>query len=271
MKYTLILLVALLSNDPRGIAKINALKKEAEKAFLSGNYERSVEIYTMLYDSLGVDEDEVKLNLAHAQYQLSDIEGAKASYRRLDASSNARFKSIAYQQLGVISKEAGQLEQSLQQFKSSIKADPLNQEARYNYEVVKKLLEEQEGQQDQPSQDNQDQQQQDNQDQQQGQQEQGEQESQEEQNQQGEQQNEEEQQGDEQKKEPQQKGEGQDQEKSEEEMTQEEMTREKLKEMNISEDKARMILEAMKNNEIQYLQQQKRKASERPPSNKPDW
>jgi hypothetical protein len=49
------------------------------------------------------------------------------------------------------------------------------------------------------------------------------------------------------------------------------MTKEKLKEMNISEEKAQMILEAMKNNEIQYLQQQKRKATERPPSDKPDW
>jgi hypothetical protein len=41
--------------------------------------------------------------------------------------------------------------------------------------------------------------------------------------------------------------------------------------MNISEEKARMILEAMKNNEIQYIQQQKRKATEQPDSGKPDW
>ena len=41
--------------------------------------------------------------------------------------------------------------------------------------------------------------------------------------------------------------------------------------MNISEEKARMILEAMRNNEIQYIQQQRRKATERPKSGKPDW
>ena len=49
------------------------------------------------------------------------------------------------------------------------------------------------------------------------------------------------------------------------------MTKEKLEEMNISEEKARMLLEAMRQNEIKYLQQQKRKATERPPSGKPDW
>jgi Ca-activated chloride channel family protein len=46
---------------------------------------------------------------------------------------------------------------------------------------------------------------------------------------------------------------------------------EKLKEMNIPLEKAQMILEAMKNNEVQYVQQKKRKASKPKKSNKPDW
>ncbi len=46
---------------------------------------------------------------------------------------------------------------------------------------------------------------------------------------------------------------------------------EKLKELNMSEEKARMILDAMRNNEVQYLQQMKRKATKKPDSDKPDW
>lgn len=46
---------------------------------------------------------------------------------------------------------------------------------------------------------------------------------------------------------------------------------EKLEELNLTEEKARMILEAMKNNEIQYIQQNRRKATKKPDSNKPDW
>jgi len=46
---------------------------------------------------------------------------------------------------------------------------------------------------------------------------------------------------------------------------------EKLQQMKISEDKAKMILEAMKNQEIQYLQQNKRKATKPRDSSKPDW
>jgi Ca-activated chloride channel family protein len=41
--------------------------------------------------------------------------------------------------------------------------------------------------------------------------------------------------------------------------------------MKISEDKARMILEAMKNQETQYLQQNKRKATKSKDRTKPDW
>lgn len=45
----------------------------------------------------------------------------------------------------------------------------------------------------------------------------------------------------------------------------------KLQQMKMSEEKAKMILEAMKNQEIQYLQQNKRKATKPRESNKPDW
>ncbi len=46
---------------------------------------------------------------------------------------------------------------------------------------------------------------------------------------------------------------------------------EKLEDLNLTEEKARMILEAMKNNEIQYIQQNKRNATKKPDSDKPDW
>lgn len=56
------------------------------------------------------------------------------------------------------------------------------------------------------------------------------------------------------------------------EMDQPPMSRsEKLEQLDLTEEKARMILEALKNNEIQYIQQNKRKPSKRPDNNKPDW
>ncbi|AHM62606.1 hypothetical protein D770_21795 [Flammeovirgaceae bacterium 311] len=45
----------------------------------------------------------------------------------------------------------------------------------------------------------------------------------------------------------------------------------RLQEMNISPEKAKMLLEAMKSNEIQYLQQKQRQPARRQKSDKPDW
>jgi hypothetical protein len=49
------------------------------------------------------------------------------------------------------------------------------------------------------------------------------------------------------------------------------MDQQKLEQMKISEEKARMILEAMKNQEKQYLQQNRRKSTKPKDRTKPDW
>ncbi|MEO1256184.1 MAG: hypothetical protein AAFY41_15045 [Bacteroidota bacterium] len=274
MKFFLTALLALLINtDPKEVAKVNSLKKEAESAFLSKDYELALGKYSILRDSLGVDDPAIDLNLAHSYYQLDDTASAKKNYASLTRSADTKLKSIAYQQLGVINKDNGKLEEALQQLKSAIKADPSNQDARYNYEVVKKLLEEQ--QQQNQNQQNQDQNQ-ENQDQQKGEDE-NEQQNQDQQNQDQEGENQEEQEGEGQEKseeEKEQEQEGKEQKEGEEEQkeqSQEQMTKEKLEEMGISEEKARQLLEAMRQSEIKYLQQQRRKPTKRPPSGKPDW
>ena len=276
MKLLLVTLLILFSNNPKEIAKINSIKKEAEKAYLSGDYRLAALKYSLLLDSLNVEDDLIKLNLGHAYFNLGDTSGAKLNYEKLGISSDKKLKSIAYQQLGVMSREAGKLEQSLQQLKSAIKANPANEDAIYNYEVVKKLLEEQKEQQQQ-NQDKENQDQNEEKDEEQNK----DQKNQDQQNKDGKQEQKDQQgqnqdQSDEENKEQQQNKEEQEQKKGEQEEqqqenSQEQMTRDKLEEMGISEEKARQLLEAMRQSEIKYLQNQKRKATKRPPSGKPDW
>lgn len=265
----LLILLAILVNDPKEIAKVNALKKEAEAAYLAGDYELAISKYNLLTDSIGIDEDQIKLNLGHAHYHLGDTAGAKMNYGKVGASDNKKLRSIAYQQLGVMSKDAGKLEQALQQLKTAIKADPSNKDAIYDYEVVKKLLEEQKKQeQENKDKQNQDQENKDGEDEQKNEEKKdGEKEDQEKKEGENQEKSDQEKQ-DEQKEQEQKEGE---QEEQEQEKSQEEMTKEKLEEMGISEEKARQLLEAMRQSEIKYLQNQKRKATKRPPSGKPDW
>jgi Ca-activated chloride channel homolog len=142
MNYALLILL-LTFTDPLQIAKVNGLKKEAEKAYQSGNYQLAASKYSMLADTLAVDEAEVRLNLAHSQYKIGDTASAKLNYARVSLSPDKKLKSIASQQLGVLAKDSKKLEESLEYLKSAIKADPTNAGAKYDYEVVKKLLEKQ--------------------------------------------------------------------------------------------------------------------------------
>ena len=143
MKATVLLVIALLFTDLDKIGKINTAKSEAKKAFLSGDFETAAKKYRYLVDSLGVTEDEVRANLAAAYYQLKDTANALNTYSQIAQSSNARIRSVANQQLGVMADTKGKLEEALNYFRQALKAAPENQEARYNYEVVKKKLAEQ--------------------------------------------------------------------------------------------------------------------------------
>ena len=62
MKYLLftVITVALLI-DPNKIGKVNAIKTEARNAFMAGDFKTAIQKFTLLLDSMHVDEDEVRL------------------------------------------------------------------------------------------------------------------------------------------------------------------------------------------------------------------
>lgn len=278
-----LLFLALWGTDLDKISKINTLKKEAKEAYQNGDFTAAAKTYQYLRDSLGVTEDEVTMNLANAYFQLRDTANSVSNFRQLTQSKQPALRSVANQQLGVLANQQGKFEEALEHFKQALKAAPQNDEARYNYEMVKKKLEEQKKQQQKDqNQDKKDQQQdqqkkdeqnKDKQDQQKK--EQQEQEKKEQQEKQD-QQKKDQQQKDQQSKE-QQKQEKEQQEKEQQEKDANEKDKvppsvsDKLKQMEMSEEKAKMILEAMKNQEKQYLQQNKRKATKPKDKGKPDW
>ncbi|HYG20993.1 MAG TPA: tetratricopeptide repeat protein [Ohtaekwangia sp.] len=295
MKYILVSMLVLgLITDPMKIGKINKAKSAAQEAYNSGNFKTAIQQYRYLVDSLQVTEDEILLNLANAYYLTKDTAQAYSGYQSLAGSTNNTVRSKAQQQLGIMHHKQGKLEEALNNFKQSIKADPANMDARYNYEMLKKKLDEQKKQEekqqqnkDQNKDQKQDQQKKDQQnkeqekkDQQQKDQEKKDQEQKDQQQKEQdkkEQQQKEQQQKDQQDKEQKDKEQQQKQNEEQKEDQKKEkkdlppQVSEKLQDMKISEEKAKMILEAMKNQEVQYLQQNKRKATKPRDKGKPDW
>lgn len=288
MKYLIIaLLLAAPLPDPNKIARTNALKKEAKAAYEKGNFEEAINTYHYLLDSMKIDEDAIRINLANAYYQNGDTTGAVTNYELLRDSENRKLASRAYQQLGVIKNKQKNREEALADFKQALRKDPANEEARYNYEMLKKLLDQERQDQQNQEQQNQEQNQDENKDQQQDQEQQQDQKSDQQQDQEqkqdqegkeGDEQDEQKQQSDDQqKKNEEKKKEGKPDEPSDKESDDKEKqdqlntSPDRFKDSKVSEEKARMILEALKNQEVQYLQQQKRRTQETPPSDKPDW
>jgi Ca-activated chloride channel family protein len=276
MKYLFLIAISLLTSvDPATVRKINAAKSEAETAFKNGDYKSAIQHYQYLVDSLGVKEDAVLLNLANAYYLAKDTANAFNTYQALTESPKTDINSKAHQQLGIMANQQGRAEEALKYFKQAIKAEPSNDDARYNYEMLKKKLEEQKKQEQQQQNKDKDKKDQPNKDQQNKEEQKKDQEEKDQQNK--DEQNKDEQKKDQEQKEQQEKEQQEKQKQKDQQQKDAEkkdmpnLDRDKLEQMKISEEKARMILEAMKNQEKQYLQQQKRKATQSRDRNKPDW
>jgi len=309
---TMFLLVSVITDPVTKIAKSNRLKKQAKEAFNNAEYEKAVNTYLVLFDSLQSEDEVARMNMANAAYlmsyggdniglmkdissgqrqvqdsaalsQISDqlrfFDIAESNYNDLTESNAPTIASSAYNQLGVISYKMSEqspderesfMQNSLSNFKNAIRKNPENESARYNYELLKKLEKQQEEEQ-KKNEENKDQDQKEDQ----------EKKDQEKQDQENKDKQEQEKKEDQDKDSDKKDEESQDQENKEQQNQDEEQKpqeedpmqkiKDKLKEMNISPEKAEMILEAMKNNEIQYVQQNKRKATKRKDSKKPDW
>jgi Ca-activated chloride channel homolog len=294
MKQLLFLLLATgLLGDVSKIARTNQVKREAEEAFMQQNYDRSAQLYTTLIDEMGDNNQHAILNLGHSYFRMGNTNRASSSYFRLIASPDTAIKSVAFQQMGVIAYQGQDLQQALSHFKDALRANPKNDDARYNYELVKKLLKDQPIKPDNKDSKGEKDKEEDKKEQEQNK---GDQQKNEEgkpkdqDQQQGKEGEDDSQKGDkdkekEQQAQPREEKEGKQGEEEQKNARQEaqngqkepmnsrknEINKQALEEMNLTEEKARMLLDAMRNSEIQYIQQKQHKGKTRPDRSKPDW
>ncbi len=139
----LFVLLGVLTVDVNKIARINKLKKAGETAYQNGEFDQAINSFRTLTDSLGVNEDPVLLNLATSYFQTKDTTNAIQYYARVVGSKKQDVRSRAYQQLGVLFQQQNKLQEALNNFKLALKADPSNEDARYNYEILKRMLDQQ--------------------------------------------------------------------------------------------------------------------------------
>jgi len=228
------------------------LTKSAEKSFIEKKYNESIESYKILIDSFEYKNEKIYLNLGHSYLLSGDTLNAIESYNYASLTENNKVKSIAFQQLGNINEKNNKLEEALTLYKKSIISDNSNDDSKFNYELVKKKMEKEKNKEEDKK---------DNQDSKENKKENSDKKKQ---DQKG---KEEKEKKDQENEKEESKNPGENNQKK----SNEESIEEKLKKINMSKKKAEMILDALNNNEFQYIQQLKRKPSKKSNKNKPDW
>ena len=227
--------------------------------YAEGQFDLAIESYERGLAGLAADASPLVRygllnNLGSALLKSGDAEAAGEVLSRAlnSAPAPADVARTAYN-AGNASFAAQELEAALQHYRKSLLADPTNDDAKFNYEFVKRRLQEQQDQQQQQQQGDQQ-----NQDQQ---------EQQEEQEQQGDQEQEEGSQN------PEQQEGGSEQEQEQEGTPSEQEEQQGQQEpspTDLSEEQAEQILEALQNEEEQLLRQVQRPKS-RPRQVEKDW
>lgn len=246
MKPTLLILIAFLLAGPGDDKKKG---RQGNTLYAQEQYEEAAAMYregivTAQEGGPGAVHSGLLNNLGAALYRSGDAEQAGIAF------ASAASMALAPDDLVRASYNAGnaafqteQLEASLEHFRRALLTDPTNADAKFNYEFVKRRLDEQQQQdhqQDQQDQENQDQENQDQQDQD------------------GEQNEENQDQQDQQDQGDQQEQDQQQQQQEREDPTQ------------LSEEEAQRILQALENEEEQLLRQVQKMKS-RPRRVEKDW
>jgi len=115
----------------------NELIVEASVAYNSKNYKLAASKYGYIIDTLGFKNDAVLMNYGHSLYLTKSSKRAEIVYKELLNSSSEVFRSLAWNQLGMISRN--NQNQALLYFKKALLEYADNSVARYNFELMLSL------------------------------------------------------------------------------------------------------------------------------------
>lgn len=122
------------------IEQSNRDKSEAQNAYLEKNYGRAVSLYREITYGSIFSEPASRLYLAHAYYQLDSLEQAKSQYALLQQVADQSIVSVANTQLALLACQNGDTATALDYLKIALRSDPLNEAARYDYQILKTVF-----------------------------------------------------------------------------------------------------------------------------------
>jgi tetratricopeptide (TPR) repeat protein len=235
----IILYILIWVLDNTSYQKVSARNKaevEGESAFYQKNYQLAAKQYKKVSVNSFAPKPEVLLNTAHSFFEAKDTLNARKIYTKLTKINNPDIASVSNQQLGYLACQKGDSARAIEYFKMAVLLKPDNEQARFDYELAKKLYhpKENNNKKNPPKKDEEPKDKKDK-----------------------------EQQGDKSKSEQSKK-------ETQKNDSQQQMLK-TLKDYGLTPEKAKMILEAMKNNDTQYIQQRQNAMHKKETSISQSW
>ena len=111
---------------------------QASDKHTEGNYRGALELYKLALEKYPDQTWPIKYNMAQCYRALDSSNLAIRNYQHARSKLDAELNSLAHNNEGVLHTKGETRKLALEQFKEALKANPENEEARYNYELYVK-------------------------------------------------------------------------------------------------------------------------------------
>jgi len=122
------------------------------KEYNNDNFEKSEDIFNE--NSINNPRDgRLHFNKANSKYKTGKLEEAEQEYQMALKDQNFRNRSETYHNLGNVKFQEQDYKEAIKQYRNALIEDPENLDARYNYELTSRFLQQQQQQQQQSQED----------------------------------------------------------------------------------------------------------------------
>lgn len=122
------------------VSRLNLAIDAASDSYAEAKYEESVKNHLFVVEEFQYNSAELDFNLGLSYHHSEKPDEAAGYYDKTSVTPNKLLASFGYNQGGVILGTKEEYEAALNKFQSALIKDPLNEVARYNYEMLARWL-----------------------------------------------------------------------------------------------------------------------------------
>ncbi|GAB4401538.1 MAG: hypothetical protein OHK0053_24350 [Microscillaceae bacterium] len=135
-----LLIFWLIANPVTYIATLNHTQMQAQRAFQAKKYAQALRHYEYLVEELHLEQGPVLLNLAHCYFMQKEADRAHYYYQKALLKTTPKWQSIILTQLGYLAILNREFTQARQHFQQALLRNPANETARFNLELLLKQI-----------------------------------------------------------------------------------------------------------------------------------